>query len=80
MTGLDVARLAHLMDGRAVALVHLVKLVDAAHAHVSKHERPTLQHELVREWVLADVSLARGSVCIRLNVTKTGGIYGARRA
>ena len=35
---------AHLMDGSAVPLVHLVKLVDAADALVCQHQRATLQH------------------------------------
>jgi len=35
---------ARLVDGRAVALVHLVELVDAADALVRQHQRAALQH------------------------------------
>ena len=35
---------AHLMNGSAVPLVHLVKLVDAADALVCQHQRAALQH------------------------------------
>ena len=44
--------LHHLMDGCAVAFLHLVKLIDAAHAHVRKHECATLQHKLLRDGIL----------------------------
>ncbi len=37
----------HLVDGSAVPLLHLVELIDAAHALVRQHQRAALQHQLL---------------------------------
>lgn len=40
------------MDGGAVGVVHLVELVDEAHAPVRQHQRAALQRPLLRDRVL----------------------------
>jgi hypothetical protein len=42
---------AHLVNGGAVALLHLVELIDAADAAVREHERAALKHKLARRGV-----------------------------
>mmetsp|Transcript_14066 Transcript_14066/g.46492 ORF Transcript_14066/g.46492 Transcript_14066/m.46492 type:complete len:463 (-) Transcript_14066:22-1410(-) len=42
------------MDGCPVALLHLVKLVDAADAHIGQHERAALEDQIARHGVAHD--------------------------
>ena len=39
------------MDGSAVLVVHLIELVDQAHALVGQHKRASLQRPLAGHWV-----------------------------
>eukprot|EP00967_Tisochrysis_lutea_P066367 scaffold86433_cov16-Tisochrysis_lutea.AAC.1 len=48
------------MNGRAVTFVHLVKLIYAADALVSQHQRASLQHQLLGQLQAAQ-GKAKGS-------------------
>mmetsp|Transcript_57410 Transcript_57410/g.124764 ORF Transcript_57410/g.124764 Transcript_57410/m.124764 type:complete len:317 (+) Transcript_57410:459-1409(+) len=47
----DCLLLHDLVDGRSVSLLHLVKLIDAADAHVGQHKRATLENEVASDGV-----------------------------
>ena len=57
----------HLVDGGAVGVVHLVELVDEAHAPVRQHQRAALQRPLLRHrvlvhaWICVFVGLVDGA-------------------
>mmetsp|Transcript_7151 Transcript_7151/g.18603 ORF Transcript_7151/g.18603 Transcript_7151/m.18603 type:complete len:462 (-) Transcript_7151:622-2007(-) len=50
----DALLLHRLVDRRAVLVVHLVELVDQAHAAVGEHQRATLERPLARHLVAVD--------------------------
>eukprot|EP00955_Chlamydomonas_euryale_P020827 220737-Chlamydomonas_euryale.AAC.1 len=65
-----------LVDGHAVLVVHLVKLVDEADALVGEHERSALEHPLARERVAVHTCCQADSRCALAGTEGTGGVGG----
>jgi hypothetical protein len=49
--------LSHLMDGDAVLIAHLVKLVDADHSAIREDHGPSLQTLLTWRWDKREVTV-----------------------